>query len=757
MVTNGRILIVEDEGLVARTVADTLKEAGYEVVDRVMSGEAAVRVAQQTRPSVVLMDIRLKGAVDGIEAAATITEQMDIPVVYLTAYADEETLSRAKVTKPYGYILKPFQPRELITAIEIAQTKHRLEQKLHASEQWLKTTLSSIEDAVLATDEQCRVKFMNGTAAALTGWTNADAAGRPVADVFHIIEESTGERVSIPTTSCVAAAAALPTDAAVILEGRFSASYPICCSASPIVANRGTDNERILGLVLVFHDETARREAQRRLKRSRAKYRDLVENIAEVILTLDRTGTISYISPAVEAFGHDPKNLVGRRFTQFVYPADRDRVEELFDAALGALPSPAEFRVVTADNGARWVQCSSRTIVGEEGAEVRGVRIVLHDITNYKLAEDQRRHFFTLTADILAILDRKLRFVQLNPAARTLTGHMQKALEGELFETFLHPRDRTRVMAKLDHLRSDRAEGSLSFECRIRCKSGSYLWLGWDVTGSGTQPAYYAVARDISARKRAEEEMRRRMMQFLLEDGHCYLSQEPDCQPPFTAFGELSSVGYQGLVIARTPEERLRRRHRLEAGTRILWLATNENEGATGAGDFSSFAALERAVDTLPPRSVVLIERLDFLIFHHGFDATLSFLHRLRDRAYIDDLIVLLCIDAHTVTPRELRMIETECEPLQPRPKIPLEEEQLEIVQYLYEQDLKGTHPCHGDLCDALGISRPTARKRLRKLIYHGYVQEEKAGNAKIVSLSEKGRRILLSEKELRRAEGGEV
>ena len=129
------IIVVEDEVIVAGHIEKKLKSRGYDVKAVVHSGEDAVRKAGELRPDLVLMDIRLDGEMDGVQAAEQIRGLFDIPVVYLTAYADEETLRRARITEPFGYIIKPYEARELHCAIEIAVYKHEMEQKLKASEE----------------------------------------------------------------------------------------------------------------------------------------------------------------------------------------------------------------------------------------------------------------------------------------------------------------------------------------------------------------------------------------------------------------------------------------------------------------------------------------------------------------------------------------------------------------------------------------------------------------------------------------------
>ena len=146
---NAQILVVEDENIVALEIQSRLEGLGYVVLAIASSGEEAIQKAEETNPDLVLMDIKLKGDMDGIEAAEEIRTRFNLPVVYLTAYAEENTLQRAKITAPYGYILKPFEERELHANIEIAIYKHQMEQKV-------KELILELQDALT------KVKILNG-------------------------------------------------------------------------------------------------------------------------------------------------------------------------------------------------------------------------------------------------------------------------------------------------------------------------------------------------------------------------------------------------------------------------------------------------------------------------------------------------------------------------------------------------------------------------------------------------------------------
>jgi len=164
-----RVLVVEDEVLVARDIQARLQRMGYDVVGTVARGEDAVSTALAKLPDLILMDINLRGEMDGIEAAIRINEVRSIPVIFCTAYSNDEVLERAKITSPFGYVLKPFDNRELEINIEIALFKHQVEQDLAKTKQNLDATLTNVSDGVIAADHSGRVILINAVAEKITG------------------------------------------------------------------------------------------------------------------------------------------------------------------------------------------------------------------------------------------------------------------------------------------------------------------------------------------------------------------------------------------------------------------------------------------------------------------------------------------------------------------------------------------------------------------------------------------------------------
>ncbi|MDZ7337823.1 MAG: response regulator [candidate division KSB1 bacterium] len=172
-----RILVVEDESIVARDVESMLRQLGYDVVGLATSGERAVAMAQEKRPDLVLMDIKLRGAMDGVEAAERITGSLSIPVIFVTANSDDLTLQRAKVTTPFGYVLKPFEPRELHIAIEIALYRHAAEKELAKVHEQNAQLLAAVPAVLIGVDKDGHVMHWNRQAELVFGAPAAEVVG----------------------------------------------------------------------------------------------------------------------------------------------------------------------------------------------------------------------------------------------------------------------------------------------------------------------------------------------------------------------------------------------------------------------------------------------------------------------------------------------------------------------------------------------------------------------------------------------------
>ncbi len=256
-----KVLVVEDEGLIAHDISNRLIALGHEVVGTVSTAEEALEKAAAA--DIVLMDIRIDGPVDGVEAADLIREQYRLPVIFLTAHSDRQTLDRAKVTGAFGYLVKPIAHASLNTAIEIALYKHQMERKLEEREALLRTTLGSVADAVVVTDHLSRVLMLNDTAEKLTGWTQADAEGKPVLRVLGLVDGESGEPAEDPVPLAILKDAVMPLDRTWQLVSRTGFQMRIEGSTTPVKASGAA-----LGTVLTLRDVSARVWEEKQLRQA---------------------------------------------------------------------------------------------------------------------------------------------------------------------------------------------------------------------------------------------------------------------------------------------------------------------------------------------------------------------------------------------------------------------------------------------------------------------------------------------------------
>jgi len=252
--SNTQILVVEDEAIVAKNIQLELNSMGYAVPAIAASGKEALQKVAEVHPDLVLMDIALKGAMDGVETMERIQERFDVPVIYLTAYADEGTLQRAKKTGPFGYLLKPYEEKELQTTIEIALHKHKTEVARRQMQHWLAAMLRSIGDAVIAVDARGYISMLNPAAEALTGWSQQEALGKELLDVFAVVHPEARTPLAIPATKALREGKVCGLEEGSLLLAKDGKEIRVEGSIAPIYDEGGSFS----GFVAALRDITGR-------------------------------------------------------------------------------------------------------------------------------------------------------------------------------------------------------------------------------------------------------------------------------------------------------------------------------------------------------------------------------------------------------------------------------------------------------------------------------------------------------------------
>jgi PAS domain S-box-containing protein len=453
------VLIVEDELIVAEHLREQLEGLGYEVVGVCSEAEDAVERAGALRPEIVLMDILLRGPVDGITAAERIRRELGLPVVYATAFADEATLSRAKLAEPFGFVRKPFDERDLRVALEMALIKHRAEAALLrrvASEEFAAELTSGL---VGVTRENARDKIRHALES-VGRFVGVDRCflhlfspdGKTIGEVYEWHTEglqpaagalegrTVGELAWAMSllrefgSICLLHVSDLPPQAAVerrvwqrlgiqsllvvplVLDGAL-AGY-IGLDTERVEKVWASENTRLLSLLgQVFANLLVRQRAEEALLESEEKFRALIENLNDVVFALDANGYIVYVSPSIERVaGYPAEEVIGEPFTRYIHPHDRDAVLEEWTEARRGRTGHYEFRILTKEGDVRQVRTSSR--VRYDSGEAVGLTGILTDITERKVAEaalreseERYRRLWQDSSDGLVLVDPETGYI----------------------------------------------------------------------------------------------------------------------------------------------------------------------------------------------------------------------------------------------------------------------------------------------------------------------------------------------------------
>jgi PAS domain S-box-containing protein len=337
----GGILIAEDELSVAQELRARLEKLGYRVVDVASTSAEALHKTEKLQPEIVLMNSRLKGNKDAIQTGSLLRSLHDTPIIYVIDYDSQATIRRATATGPFGYIFRPFDDKQIFATIETALIRYQLEKNLRQSRQWLNTTLTSIGDGVIATDDQGLVRFINPIATELTGWHHTDAIGKSFYEIFPLVDEASRELIEISAIQDRRPRAGSKRGFEGLLLPKNGLPIPVEANATTIQDEKG----RAYGMVLVFQDVTERREALQEIRRqanrtevlmqaasqlnSQLELEPVLNTICKITnRTLKATGTSVFLRDTKKdvfrdmAIISENEGLKANQATRFEIPAD---------------------------------------------------------------------------------------------------------------------------------------------------------------------------------------------------------------------------------------------------------------------------------------------------------------------------------------------------------------------------------------------------------------------------------------------------
>lgn len=534
-----RIMVVEDEGIIAQDIKNCLEGLGYIVPDVVFTGKEAILRAEELRPDLVLMDIVLKGDIDGIETASEIRKRYNIPIVYLTAYEDDRTLKRAKLTEPLGYILKPFEERYLRSSIEMALYKHQMETKLKENERWLGAVLKSVGDAVIVTDEYGFIKFLNPVAEILTGWTMQEVSGKRVYDLLKLIDEDTREPMKNPIERVLEENIVIGRSNHTVLIARDGREISIDHSSSPLRDEKG----RLTGAVLILQDITERKISENAIRESEAKFRNLFDFATDAIFVQSLNGRIiSVNNQASNLLGYTKDELVKMRFSELINENIIDNTFMIFSSLKEKGNYQFETQYRRKDNTFVDVEISMRLI---KMLDEEVVQLFVRDITERKQAQekiDMLAQAVKGITECVSITDLDDKVIFINDAFETIYGYSKDEILGKSITMVRSPNNHPDINREIIE---QTQKGGWQGEIINRSKDGRefpvYLSTSILRNEKGISVAHIGIASDITERKKAEEALKQSEKRF--QDLY---DSAPDMYFSITPAGRVKSVNYFG-------------------------------------------------------------------------------------------------------------------------------------------------------------------------------------------------------------------
>jgi PAS domain S-box-containing protein len=603
---------------------------------------------------------------------------------------------------------------------------------------------------------------MNPVAELLTGWTHTTALGTPLDDVLTLICEETGEQLENPALWALRKGDIETTGRSVLVKEGIK-QY-VDGSAAPI-----KDGNTVTGAVVVLRDITAHTHMENALKKTEKLYKagqreleerkkrekelrikqhqldELLTNVNAIVLEGDDT-QILFVAGNVEALlGYSKNQWVSHPegalgfWKDNIHPDDNSIIQQRDNAVQTCTDCTLEYRMIAADRHDVWVQDSTTITCKKDFVRVRSVMV---DITERKTQEEELLQLSAavkMSSDSIIITDIKGNITGANEAALAMyCAQKREDFIGKRVKDVVAPEDHKKVAINTKEVLKKGYYHTQEYD--IITNDGDRVTLETNMmlikTAEGTPKGIVSISRDITERKKAEREIKKKLMRYDLEEGTMYLAKERNPCTSVEAFQDLLTVGYPGLVISRTPKEEF-----TANGGHYdhVWIAEKGQKGIP-----LQLQDIESTIEQLTKATAIFIDRLDYLRSKTTAEKTLSFVQRLREIAYLKNHVIVLSVDPSIMDTLELRQIEKETAAIEPLYKTKLPEELFNTLKVIYEQNTKGVNPSYTLVGQHIGASKPTTRRRIRVLMSYGYVTASKKGRSKVVSLTEKGRALFL-------------
>ena len=517
-----KILLVEDDGIEAMDIKRTLESFGYEVPYVASRGEEAITKALEIRPDLILMDIVLKGEINGIDAANELKE-LSLPLIYLTAHSEDSTVQRAKLTEPYGYIIKPYGSSELKYAIELALYKSKMEKRLRESERRYRFIVEAANEGIWSMDANFNTTYVNQRMMEMLGYNREEMLGKPVTE--FMFEEDINDHEKHMHTRFEGVSENY--------ERRFrhkNGSEVCTLVAATVLKDVNGNFDGSFGVVT---DITHRKKMEKQINDSKSQLNDIIDSSPILQFVIGKNHLVLHWNQAMASYsGISPEEIIGTDhhwkafynkkrpcLVDLILDGDNLTVDKWYSGKykesrhLKGVFEVEDFFPSLGENG-KWLHFTAAPIKDSEG-KVMGALETLEDITERKEAEralkesEEKFRVVTDNAPVSIVVYQNDKTVYANDYTVYLSGYSKEELYKMNFWKGFHPDDRElfRSMGN-SKLMGDKVPEN--HEVRFITKSGDlrYMILSAGKIMYGGKPAVLAILVDITEQKMAETQLK---------------------------------------------------------------------------------------------------------------------------------------------------------------------------------------------------------------------------------------------------------
>ena len=607
----------------------------------------------------------------------------------------------------------------------------KMEEILKSSELQYRTVIDSISDPIHVINQDLEIVLVNS---AFQSWIEVlkidiqELLGRTVFEAFPFLNEKIIEEYY----SVLRNKEPLETEEKNIIKGGR-----VIFTQTKKLPIYDSEKKKVVQVLTIIRDVTKSRRIEQELRENQEQLRSFMDAATDSFSLWDKDLRLMDINQmGINTFlGNVAKEeIIGKHIREF-HVSSKDiayykEVMKTGNSFFSETAPPSKFY--------------GDIIVSQKVFKVGdGFGIIVRDITNrskmeqeIRENEEKFRSIFERAPIGMAIINLNLKFNKVNAVFCKMLGYSENELGQLSLSDITHKEYVKRDIEFSKKLLNDELHIYES-EKRYVKKAGNTFWSRTTISllkDDKASPNFYlAMIEDISALKQREDEIKNQLLKFKIQDGKIYLVKE--CSPKLsqTVMEDLIKVGYHGVIVSRTPET-------------DYPLNMSEKFDFIHLSSKNHIAKLLKEIEKAPPKSVFLLDRLEYIFLTEGFETTGKIIYQLSEVAYLNNLVILLSLDDSTISEREITVIEKETLSIEPRFIAKVSEEFLEILRYIFQQNNLGNNPSYSDVGEQLHVSRPTLRKRIKQLLATGYLVERKIGKTKSLELTRKGVSLFLAD-----------